>query len=81
MTRRWIVLTAGAGDILTYAPAPATGGLISAGVFLFNLSETDVSNTSTVMINIDPMECKTYYLNIQNETFTVEAQFGPPTHQ
>jgi hypothetical protein len=75
------LLTAGAGNTFTYAPAPVTGGPISGGVFLFNLTETDVSNTSTVMINIDPTECKNCYLNIQNESFTIQAQFGPLPHK
>jgi hypothetical protein len=70
-------VTAGAGDTIVYAPAYGGGGFISAPVFLFRFSETDVTNTSTVMVNIDPVSCTTCYLNIQNESFTVQAQFGP----
>ncbi len=72
-------VTAGAVDNYAFVPAYATGVRLSGGVFLFHLSGTDVTNTSTVMLNIDPVPCTSCYLNIMRESFTVQAQFGPPT--
>ncbi len=69
-------VTAGSSD--PFVPAYATGVRVSSGVFLFHLSGTDVTNTSTVMLNIDPVPCTACYLNIMKESFTVQAQFGPP---
>ena len=58
--------------------SPVTGGsALGPKVFIFSLAETDVTNTSTVRVNIDPVACPTCYLNINNEAFTVQAQFGP----
>jgi hypothetical protein len=72
-------VTAGAGTEtsgeLTLSPATGGSGL-GPKVFLFSLRETDVTNTSTVTVNIDP-PCNTCYLNINTEAFTVQAQFGP----
>jgi hypothetical protein len=70
------VVTAGAINNLTFAPALGSGR-ISSGVFLFQLTTNDVSNTSTVMTNIDPIECVTCYLNIKDPSFTIQAMFGP----
>src|SRR5271166_1174837 len=56
--------------------APANGAGLGPQVFVFHFTENDVSNTSTVRVNIDP-PCSTCYLNIINEAFTVQAQFGP----
>ena len=51
---------------------------VSAGtVFLFSLSETDINNSGTIMVNIDPVPCGGCFLNIRNEAFTLQAQFGP----
>jgi hypothetical protein len=47
------------------------------GVFLFYVHETDINNTGTVMVNVDPVNCTTCFVNIQNEAFTLQAQFGP----
>jgi hypothetical protein len=44
---------AGTGDAITYPPAFGGGEPLSAPVFLFRVSEINVSNTSTVMVNID----------------------------
>ena len=59
---------------LNLSPAPGGSGL-GPKVFLFSLRETDVSNTSTVIINVDP-PCSCY-LNVINSALTVQAQFGP----
>jgi hypothetical protein len=57
---------------------PVSGGsTLGPKVFLFSLAETDVTNTSTVMVNVDPVACPTCYLNINSEAFRVQAQFGP----
>jgi hypothetical protein len=69
-------VTAGAVNQFTFAPALGSGR-ISSGVFLFQLTTNDVSNTSTVMTNIDPIECATCYLNIKDPSFTIQAMFGP----
>lgn len=61
------------GD-LTLAPALGGSGL-GPQVFVFSLTETDVSNTSTVRVNADP-SC-TCYLNITNGALVVQAAFGP----
>lgn len=63
------------GD-LTLAPALGGSGL-GPQVFVFSLTETDVSNTSTVRVNVDPVACTTCYLNITNGALTVQAQIGP----
>ncbi|HEY2531206.1 MAG TPA: hypothetical protein VGJ20_25275 [Xanthobacteraceae bacterium] len=62
------------GD-LTLAPALGGSGL-GPQVFVFSLTETDVSNTSTVRVNADPV-CTTCYLNITNGALVVQAQIGP----
>lgn len=59
---------------LTFSPVTGGSGLGPA-VFLFSVRETDVTNTSTVTVNVDP-PCNCY-LNIVNEALTVQAQFGP----
>jgi hypothetical protein len=61
---------------LTLSPAIGVSGL-GPKVFLFSLTETDITNTSTVMVNVDPVACNTCFLNITNEALTVQAQFGP----
>jgi hypothetical protein len=71
-------IAAGTAEPSAFVPALATGVRLSGGVFLFHLSGSDVTNTSTVMLNIDPVACNTCYLNIMRESFTVQAQFGPP---
>jgi hypothetical protein len=51
---------------------------VTAGeVFLFTLTETDITNSGTVMVNIDPVNCDGCFLNIKNEAFTLQVQFGP----
>jgi hypothetical protein len=51
---------------------------VTAGeVFLFSLTEIDIGNAGTVMVNIDPVNCMSCFLNIKNEAFTLQAQFGP----
>lgn len=58
--------------------APALGGSdLGPQVFVFSLTETDVSNTSTVRVNVDPVTCPTCYLNITNGALVVQAQIGP----
>lgn len=75
--RQLDAVVAGVSNTDPFVPAYATGVRLSGGVFLFHLSGTDTTNTSTVMLNIDPVPCTTCYLNIMNEAFTVQAQFGP----
>jgi hypothetical protein len=58
--------------------SPATGGSgLGPQVFVFSLTETDVTNTSTVMVNADPVPCTDCYLNLNRGALTVQAQFGP----
>jgi hypothetical protein len=51
--------------------------VIAGEVFLFSLTATEITNSGTVMVNIDPVACTTCYLNIRNEAFTLQVQFGP----
>jgi hypothetical protein len=60
---------------LTISPAPGTSSGIGPQVWVFSLTETDVTNTSTVRVNVDPA-CNCY-LNILSSALTVQAQFGP----
>jgi hypothetical protein len=71
-------VTAGAETSGGLTLSPAIGGSgLGPQVFLFSLTEADVSNTSTVMVNADPVPCSDCYLNIRNGALTVQAQFGP----
>jgi|SRR6266550_1420279 len=71
-------VTAGAETSGGLTLSPASGGSgLSSGVFLFSVSETNITNSGTVMVNVDPVACNTCYLNIRNEAFTLQAQFGP----
>ncbi len=47
------------------------------GGFLFFVSSTDITNGGSILTNIDPVPCGGCFLNIQNESFTLQAQFGP----
>jgi len=62
-------------------PAPLDDRQLDAvragAVFLFSLGETDINNSGTIMVNIDPVPCGSCFLNIRNEAFTLQAQFGP----
>ena len=70
-----------AGAALAAQPIPLNDNqmdAVTAGqVFLFSLTETDINNVGTVMVNIDPVQCASCFLNIRNEAFTLQAQFGP----
>jgi hypothetical protein len=71
-------VTAGAETSGGLTLSPVSGGSgLSSGVFLFSLSETNSTNSGTVMVNVDPVACNTCYLNIRNEALTLQAQFGP----
>jgi len=52
-------------------------GVTAGAVFLFALTETDITNSGSIMVNIDPIPCNACFLNIQHEAFTLQAQFGP----
>ncbi|HUK09025.1 MAG TPA: hypothetical protein VLX09_14215 [Stellaceae bacterium] len=81
-------LLGGAAAVLLLANTAFAGELVplndkqldsvSAGlaVFLFYVHETDINNTGTVTVNVDPVNCACF-VNIQSEPFTLQAQFGP----
>jgi hypothetical protein len=55
--------------------SPVTGSGLGPTVFLFSVRETDVTNTGTITVNVDP-PCNCF-LNITSEALTVQGQFGP----